>query len=162
MFFDSSEIEYINTHNIMNNYNDYNDYNDKTEKNKNISYMNISKEDESSMNEQELYLFESESMPYVFESETESVPPLFKSELESDYESAQPLFELKPIGLIKQLHIQYDNKKKESVKRYNRGKLHYLTTEEKIIRRREFNRLYAANSRARKQQRLKEQTELKN
>jgi hypothetical protein len=166
MFSDLYEIEYINTHN-----------------------MHIFKEDISY--EHERYLFESESVPPLFESESvpplfesefkfesESVPPLFESEFkfesesksvehlfESEFKSEQEKedkFELTPFVLIKQLHMKYNNQKINSVKRYNRGKLHYLTPEEKIIRRREFNRLYAANSRARKQQMLKEQTEMKN
>jgi len=157
MFPDSSEIEYINTQN-----------------------MHIFKEEISY--EEELYLFESTSVPSLFESESEStsVEHLFESEFkfesESESTSVEHLFEsekekekekehkfeLTPIVLIKQLHMKYNNQKINSVKRYNRGKLHYLTPEEKIIRRREFNRLYAANSRARKQQMLKEQTELKN
>ena len=138
MFPDSSEIEYINTQN-----------------------MHIFKEEISY--EEELYLFESTSVPSLFESESEStsVEHLFESEKEKEKEKEHK-FELTPIVLIKQLHMKYNNQKINSVKRYNRGKLHYLTPEEKIIRRREFNRLYAANSRARKQQMLKEQTELKN
>jgi len=154
MFSDSSEIEYI-------------DYN-----NMNIFKEDISYEQDISY-QQDQYIFKSEfefePIPLLFESEFQSestsVSFLFEEqqqELEQQQEQQQELeqeqesTESSPIVLIKQLHMKYNNMKLKSVKHYKRGKLHYLTAEETIMRRREFNRLYAANSRFRKQQ-LKEQ-----
>ena len=166
MFFDSSEFEFIKQHESENDYDENVKFQKKT---KNTSYMWIvMKEDQK---QEDVFEQQSECMPelnydeyeqqhqfmpdFEYEQQSEFIPELVYDEDEQQSESTQEQ-ELTPVRLIKQVHIKYDSKKHNSEKRYNRGKLHYLTTEEKIIRRRELNRLYAANSRSRKQQ-LKQQ-----
>ncbi len=152
MFFDSSEFEFIKQqHESKNDYE-----NEKFEKKtKQETIFEQQSEFMPEFNYDE-HKQQPDFMPdFEYEQQPDFIPELVYDEDEQQSESTQEQ-ELTPVGLIKQVHLKYDSKKNNSKKRYNRGKLHYLTTEEKIIRRRELNRLYAANSRSRKQQ-LKQQ-----